>query len=1313
MKLAKGCVWIWILGACVLFAQISSAANVKVSRFWHNHQPIYWPEWSGSQPNRVQFAQDSINQKPTQYYGTTEQHPDNNLTDIFGHGDRVASYQSGPRNSVANVPQAGGYAISYSGSLIENVRSLGNANNLGYGSGWMNGYREAMGWSTPSGGPRIDMVGFTYHHSLGSVLPKAVFKKEIEIFKQVWWKAWGKSMNLEDHSKGYFPTEMAFTTEMIDVLVENGYEWVIVASHHLSRTCPTYLDQGTVEGNHNINSSPPNRADLLGPSPTTGWWYASPNPGNSAWNVSPFAYQLHKVQYVNPETGATKTMIAVPSDDVLSYKAGYSGAEIGMVSGNIAPYANDPNRPAIVLPATDGDNAWGGGSSSWNESTPAFFRQCEGAGYAPTSIQDFVNQYGSYAGLAHIEDGAWIFPEMCYGSPYFLKWVDPPTNPNQPDKCVPGTQVDMETPGFALKFWNWAPVISGANWCETAEQILKDEGGAVADWKIATPYEWSNGNYNDLNDVEKAWHIYLAGLDSGFNYYGGMGNDDEVKQSLANRRALEILKPWMTADRLANDRTPPTIFRPQRFPWNPGGYTFGWFNTTPADGRFLKKMGSDFYVWTHAYDVSGIPDGGVVLKVRVDNDGVNSLATTDNETYAGGPDVGAWIEIPMTKRILPRTRAELNAAADNGQIDYFIEAAEIADYYFAKVEGFRGVLLDYYIEAVDTKGNMYKSDIQHVFVEDDGTPSGFSPSASFSSNPSDCAPITVSFNAAESVIANAANVYVLYRFSTNDTDWASAVMTRTSTNAFTYTFNEVPDNAPQLEVCFFDDNDNWESRNGANWKTSIRDCDAPIWIDGVSIYPEVPTAGEPATITYNPSGRVLASANAANIHYGYNGGNWTAAPGEPMAKSGSVWTFNYTIPEAASNIVMCFNNNGDTWDNNQSKDWAFEVTAIPPLPPVADGIVITNPASATWRLTDRTFTIQGTAGTNLTGSLLWTNSATGESGTSTRVSRWSLPRTLAEGTNIITISAAISGTGDSADITVAADNASTYTSWKSGDNPGTGFGAWTLNGADNAGTFLADTTHSNSSVGIPAWSLWANSSALAEAIRPFSTPLAVGNTLSLQFDNNHLDTGGGAGIALQNATGDTLWQFFFNGGDNNYSRSGGDTDIGWTDSGLDIAFTLLTPTTYEVSIHPVGGTVRTYTGTLENVPDQTVTRLRVWNYTAGNDTAANVYFNNLKITQSGPPSRVEYASASVTVIVESGLMIQDAPAFNGNTVRISLAETIPGAEYHLYECTNLLMMPQPWVTAAVVRATGAAIDLIPTNQLLMQNFYRIGYTEED
>jgi len=707
--------------ACLLLLLASTGAQaqtVYISRMWHNHQPLYWPEWNtkGSQTSRVEYAWDSVTLKPVRSYsGSTSQHPENNLGDIFGLDDRRNAYQFRPKDSVNACAAGTGFCLSYSGSLIDNIRQLGGGGHLGYSGNWNQGNIDAKAAG------KIDLVGFTYHHSLAPLIPKEVLRKELKIFKQAWWKAWGGNSNLSDHSKGFFPTEMAFSRHIVDVLVDEGYEWSIVASHHLSRTCPTYFDQFDLPNNsYGIFSSPPNKADQLGPSPSSGWWYSEPNPGNAAWNVSPYAYQLHRAEYVDPESGTIKSLILVPSDDVLSYRFGYANEGVGKINDHIAPHSTDSSRPALVMPSTDGDNAWGGGHSSWMEATPQFFN----SGYTPTGVQAFVDAHGGAAGTVHIEDGAWIFPESDYGSPYFLKWIEPPVAAT-PATRYPGTVVDMETPGFALKFWSWAPVITGANWVETAEQIWIDEsaGNTVEPWKIQAPYDW-DGSWTNPNDVELAWHIYLGGLDSGFNYYGGLGNDDEVKPALATTRAIQKLQPWMTPARLANDRTPPSVLKPQRFPYNPGGHTFGWFNSIPGgDGNYLKKMPSEFYIWTHAYDLSGI--GAVTLKVRIDGDSTNSMSTTHNETYAGGADVGSWISIPMTMRTLPNDQTSLNAAASNGQINYFITPPELADYYFAKitdanVAGFRGKLLDYHIEADDDLGNVHKSEIQHVFIEDDG-----------------------------------------------------------------------------------------------------------------------------------------------------------------------------------------------------------------------------------------------------------------------------------------------------------------------------------------------------------------------------------------------------------------------------------------------------------------------------------------------------------------------------------------------------------------------------------------------------------------
>ncbi|MFM8810230.1 MAG: hypothetical protein ACKOJB_15255, partial [Chthoniobacterales bacterium] len=825
----------------------------------------YWPEWNrnGSQTNRGQYAWDSIVLKPGQNYGglSPKQHPENDLEEIFGKDDRRNAYQFGPKNSLQGIDSRGGFGISYSGSLIDNVRQLGSLGQLGYGNNWNQGIRDARGWKTPAGSTRMDMLGFTYHHSLGPLLPKSVYRKEIQAFKQAWWKAWGGNSDLSDHSKGFFPTEMAYSRHLVDVLVDEGFEWTLVASHHIRRTSPSYNDRANPTGSYNIYSSPPNKADQISPrfDNADQWWYGEPNPGNAAWNVAPFAYQLHRVKYVNPETGAEKRMFAVPSDDVLSYRYGYANEGVGKIDGEIAPHAN---VPVIVIPSTDGDNAWGGGASSWGEATAQLFRDSAARGYKPSTPQDFVNAVKSSVTTdTHIEDGAWNFPEMCYGSPNFMKWIEPPVANaaiNATNR-VPGTQIDMETPGFALKFFSYAPLMAGANWLETAEQIMREENGGndvVNEWKIASPYDW-DGTWTQPNDVELAWHIYLKGLDSGFNYYGGLGNDDEVKPALATKNAIDKLQNFMTPARKAKDKVGPTLLKPQRFPYNPGEYTFGWFNDIPGgDRRFLKRMNSEFYIWTHAYDLSGINESNVVLKIRIDSDGNNPINSNQNETYAGGGEVGAWVSIPMTKRVLPKTRTALNAAAANGQIDYFVfdpafwSNPVIADYYFAKVNdanltGFRNKLLDYYLEATDVLGNISRSEIQHVWVGDfndagsggggggGGTPVDSVVSVS-PAPPVAGQPVTITYNPAGRNLASASNVYLHYAPGEWNTQRVipRPAMTQTNigtvttpTNVWRFTTN-LPANTTVLRMVFTanpetSQNLAWDNNGGANWNFSV------------------------------------------------------------------------------------------------------------------------------------------------------------------------------------------------------------------------------------------------------------------------------------------------------------------------------------------------------------------------------------------------------------------------------------------------------------------------------------------------------------
>jgi hypothetical protein len=387
-------------------------------------------------------------------------------------------------------------------------------------------------------------------------------------------------------------------------------------------------------------------------------------------------------------------------------------------------------------------------------------------------------------------------------------------------------------------------------------------------------------------------------------------------------------------------------------------------------------MPSWFYIWTHAYDLNGIPDGNVKLKVRIDNDGVNPLASNQNETYAGGNEVGDWVTINMTKRVLPKTRTALNAAAANGQIDYFVfdpafwANPVIADYYFAKIDdtslpGFRDKLVDYYIESTDALGNVSKSEIQHVWVVNDGqTPSS---SVQFSPNPSDCEPITITYTATNGPLENKTPVTMQISFDGGST-WTGYAMNSTATNIWTYTIS-APNNAPSATV-WFESGNTTDSRSGQNWSVSIRDCEAPtgpVWT-----VPFTPVAGQPVTVYYNPTGRNLASASTVNIHHGFNAdvaANWTAVPGVAMTKNGTNWQYTYTVPGNATIVRYVFNNNAGTWDNNGGGNWNIDVNSQPPPtepPPAPTGLVATATSSTT-------STLSWSASVNATGYIVFRN----------------------------------------------------------------------------------------------------------------------------------------------------------------------------------------------------------------------------------------------------------------------------------------------------------------------------------------------------
>ncbi|MFZ2898274.1 MAG: LamG-like jellyroll fold domain-containing protein, partial [Saprospiraceae bacterium] len=206
---------------------------------------------------------------------------------------------------------------------------------------------------------------------------------------------------------------------------------------------------------------------------------------------------------------------------------------------------------------------------------------------------------------------------------------------------------------------------------------------------------------------------------------------------------------------------------------------------------------------------------------------------------------------------------------------------------------------------------------------------------------------------------------------------------------------------------------------------------------------------------------------------------------------------------------------------------------------------------------------------------------------------------------------------------------------QNGDNDGARFLPWTgrnpASNNGNAGLFNGNSATNGDgdgnsdgdiNTGGEAWGFYANSSNLSEAIRPFSSPLSVGQTFTIYMDNGWINNGGTVGLGLRNSSNNNVWEFFFVGGQAKYqiNASGGvsNTSVDFTDEGLRLDFLLTSSTTWKLTLTQLAnGNVTTYTGTLMNpAGGSTIDRVRLFNFNAGPDGQRNAFFNSMQICDS-------------------------------------------------------------------------------------------------
>jgi len=1246
----------------------SQAQNpIHVSYQWHMHQPIYYPYESPNDTdanNRFSFSVRGV------------------------HDERSGNYGDWPKNAIQqgadrNMPHAGAQS-SFSGSLMENMNNL-------YGTGWRNNWRHARNTlRTSMNNPRLDMVGFAYHHSLMPLTCYESMRMQIKLHKEAYFDNWGTS----EYSKGFFPPESSFASHMIPALVDEGLEWVFVDSGHFDRTLEDFPWSSA-------SSIRPNLADVRngkGTDKGSSWVQL-----NNVWAptpvAAPFSYQPHKIRYVDPNSNPTniivKKMTAVPAaryEGNENGRGGYGAFKPQNVWGVQIAKNNNPARPMLIVCHSDGDNFGMKNADAWHGQHGFFLDMIQSnPDFEHSTVQDYLDTYPVPENdVIHVEAGSWIGIDG--GTPYFYKWVE--------ENAVNGEHPD---------FWSWSMIIAAQNRVIHADRLNNS-------------YSMNDVRYGIGNDTAKAWHFYLQ-AETSCHWYWDFDDanpwDGNATRG-ANLAMTEANK--VIAANPGNDPMGPSIFPPQRKIWNPGGKH--WNETT--------LQPSNFDVWSFVDDASGV--AAVRLMWRVgDYTSYKNLNDYAQEIYAHTPGKNTpWNNVNMTGDWYPTVKGP--------QVPSPVARAMR---YTGQITGPTNSLVSYFIEAVDTAGNTNRSIIQHVWVGaeagsnsvlsyvtfDPPQPNGCDPvtikykksgsplgagqvfihvgrnnwqgtivpnpamtdsgdywtyqytppagtlvinaafnngsgtwdnnggqnwsvavsnctgnssnsAASFNpAQPLQCEPLVITYNPAGGVLSNTSPIMIFQRFNGAG---GSPIQNQMSQSGSSWVFtNSSLDGVTNLAVYFGGSGGPTDDNGGTNWNLVVSTCNTS-GPSAVTWSPENPSGCAPVTIVYHPNNGPLKSTQPVRIHIGRNNWQDVIAPAPAMTlQPNGTWTYEYTPAAGTFEINCVFNNGSGTWDNNSGSDWNIAVVGCD----VINGIVITTPSSNITVSSSVTGTVvNGLAEAGIIGQMSWTNTLTGQTGSFAASTNWNAGTiALGIGTNVITVSGTNAA---SANATNAFDNAmqAVYADgWADTDNGGNGFGAWVLytsstNGNQN-GRFMASNVSVN--IGAPAWGLYANSGNLSEAKRVLTNTLAVGQTFHVSLDNGDIDTGSGVGVGLQNSVGDTLWQFFFNGGDNFYNISGATTDIAWTSGGINVEFTLTGPTNYQAKITPIGGSVRIINGSLDvSTNSQAITVFRAWNWNAGSGSTKDVFFNNLKITSTGSGTGTTY-SDTVTVTRLSGFVDSD------------------------------------------------------------------------
>lgn len=822
-----------IVLASLSFCVTSTAKAQPKMQFgflWHMHQPIYYPYESviaTQSNNRYTF----------------------NVLDV--HNQRFGPYTTWPRDAVQSGASFAhlGAQVSFTGSLIENLNALEAAGiNGGMWTSWKTGYNNGLLLNTALNKPRLDLVAFGYFHPLMPLLDTQDIRMQIKLHKHIYAQTW---TNRPTYSHGIFPPETAFSERIIPALVAEGIDWALIDNIHFDRACVNYP---------HTNASciySPNKADQLNPDPAAsgGAWVQL----NNLWAPSrvsvPFGYQPHQVQHIDPATGAISKMIAIPAaryEGNEDGRGGYGALLYSTVMNQYIAYNTNSNHPMYVVLHHDGDN-YGGGTDAYYHSNFQNMLAWLGSdpNYECTTVEDYLARFPvPAADVIHVESGSWAGADC--GDPEFKKWLgDPNASGWSPDQN------------------SWAVLTAAKNRVFMADAVA--------------PYASLQNVLNGKGtNTEKAWHFLLAAEASDYWYWDGSSEPWDSNVTRACNQAVTFANAAIAAQ---PDTTPPTVFLPQRNPYNPGGFEWG---ATPEP--------SDFQVWTYAYDVSGLTT--VTLKWRRDLDGQNPITSTQNETYAGGPEVESWNTVPMA--VIPDPTVPANILA----------ATYRAARYAAMITGENNKLIDYYVEATDTLGNIFRTDIQHVWVGQNTTGGGGGDVVTIAPNPPQAGQnVLIQYNPAGRPLAGAGAVNIHYGFNQwNPVISPDPAMTWNASTSRWETTVAVASTANQLDMVFNNGAGTWDNNAGADWHFAVQGgAAAPTWTMDGALDADATLAGANGSMFLRAGVKAsvlyLAAPNPANNndHFLYVAGPPGALRAAQWAKAGQVANWKSFVGAEVSN----------------------------------------------------------------------------------------------------------------------------------------------------------------------------------------------------------------------------------------------------------------------------------------------------------------------------------------------------------------------------------------------------------------------------